>query len=34
VPGDLVELDEYLGGEVPQVYSNVSSPQGTWTITP
>ena len=34
VPGDLVELDEYLGGEVPQVYSNASATQGTWTITP
>jgi hypothetical protein len=34
VPGDLVELDEYLGGEVPQVYSNASNTQGTWTITP
>lgn len=34
VPGDLVELDLYLGGEVPQVYSNSSNAQGTWVITP
>jgi hypothetical protein len=34
VPGDLVELDLYLGGEVPQVYSNASNTQGTWAITP
>jgi len=31
---DLVELDLYLGGEVPQVYSNYSTTQGTWVITP
>jgi hypothetical protein len=34
VPGDDVELDLYFGGEVPQVYSNTSDTQGTWTITP
>jgi len=34
VPGDDVEVDLYFGGEVPQVYSNVSDTQGTWTIVP
>lgn len=34
VPGDLVELDLYFGGEIPQVYSNSSNTQGTWAITP
>jgi len=34
VPGDDVEVDLYFGGEVPQVYSNVSDTQGTWVITP
>jgi hypothetical protein len=34
VPGDLVELDLYFGGEIPQVYSNTSSVQGVWVISP
>jgi hypothetical protein len=34
VSGDLVELDLYFGGEVPQAYSNASSTQGVWVITP
>lgn len=34
VPGDLVELDLYFGGEVPQMYSNTSAVQGSWVITP
>lgn len=33
-PGDLVELDLYFGGEVPQMYTNYSNTQGTWVITP
>ncbi len=33
-PGDLVEKDLYFGGEVPQVYSNFSTTQGSWVITP
>lgn len=32
VPGDDVEVDLYFGGEVPQVYSNLSATQGTWTF--
>lgn len=30
--GDTVALDVYLGGEVPQVYSNVSASAGSWSI--
>lgn len=31
---DRVEFDLYLGGEVPQVYSDFSSQPGTWQIAP
>lgn len=31
---DLVQLDLYLGGEVPQVYSDASSRPGAWVMTP
>ena len=33
-PGDLAEKDLYFGGEIPQIYSNYSTTQGTWVITP